>query len=49
MFAEKHALPTAILLDEDGSMGRLYQAKTTPDMFIIDPKGVLIYAGAIDN
>ncbi len=30
-------------------VGRLYGAKTTPHMFVINPEGVLIYAGAIDN
>ncbi len=40
---------TALLLDPDGKVGRLYGAKTTPDMFIINPKGVLVYEGAIDN
>jgi|ERR1700739_1069174 len=47
--AKMHAVPTAALLDPDGKLGRLYNAKTTPDMFIIDPQGKLIYAGAIDN
>jgi peroxiredoxin len=43
------AAPTAALLDADGTIGRLYQAKTTPHMFVIDPKGNLIYQGAIDD
>jgi peroxiredoxin len=47
--ANMHAAPTAALLDPDGKLGRLYNAKTTPDMFVIDPQGKLIYAGAIDN
>ena len=47
--ARMHASPTAALLDPDGKLGRLYSARTTPDMFIIDPQGKLIYAGAIDN
>jgi peroxiredoxin len=47
--AKMHAAPTAALLDPDGKVGRLYNAKTTPDMFIIDPQGKLIYSGAIDN
>lgn len=41
--------PTAILLDADGKVGRLYDARATPHMFVIDPKGTLIYAGAIDD
>jgi len=44
-----NAVPTAALLDPQGDLGRLYAAKTTPHMFIIDPKGVLIYDGAIDS
>lgn len=40
---------TAYLIDESGDIGRLYSAKTTPHMYIIDPQGNLIYAGAIDS
>ncbi len=40
---------TAYLVDEEGKVGRLYNAKTTPEMFVINPEGVLIYAGAIDD
>ncbi|MEM6884827.1 MAG: thioredoxin family protein [Verrucomicrobiota bacterium] len=40
---------TAVLIDEDGTVGKAYEAKTTPHMFIIDPTGNLIYAGAIDS
>ena len=47
--AEKAASPTAVLLDTDGKVGHLYAAKTTPQMFVIDPQGVLIYQGAIDD
>lgn len=43
------AAPTATLLDPKGDLGRLYGAKTTPHMFVIDPKGQLIYNGAIDD
>lgn len=46
---ERKAAPTHILLDEDGEVGRLYAAKTTPHMFVIDEAGVLRYAGAIDT
>ncbi len=45
----KGAAPTAVLLDPDGAVGRLYGAKTTPHMFVIDQQGVLRYAGAIDS
>jgi peroxiredoxin len=44
-----HAAPTAAILDPSGEIGHLYQAKTTPHIFIIDPKGKLIYQGAIDD
>jgi len=47
--AAEHASPTAYLLDPEGSVGKMYNAKTTPHMYIIDPKGTLIYAGGIDN
>jgi len=46
---ERAVHSTAVLLDSAGAVGRLYGAKTTPHMFVIDPKGVLIYAGAIDD
>jgi peroxiredoxin len=39
----------AYLLDPAGEVGRAYSARTTPHMYIIDPEGVLIYAGAIDD
>jgi peroxiredoxin len=44
-----NASPTAVIMDPGGSLGRLYGAKTTPHMFIIDPHGTLIYNGAIDD
>jgi peroxiredoxin len=44
-----HADPTAVLMDPEGKVGRLYDAKTTPEMYVIDPQGKLIYEGAIDN
>ena len=47
--AKKGAQPTAVLLDPSGKVGRLYGAKTTPHMFIINPEGQLIYNGAIDD
>jgi peroxiredoxin len=43
------ASPTAAILDPKGTIGRLYGAKTTPHMFVIDPTGKLIYQGAIDD
>jgi peroxiredoxin len=47
--AQDGASRTALLLDPAGNVGRLYGAKTTPDMYIIDPKGILVYKGAIDD
>jgi peroxiredoxin len=44
-----NAAPTAVILDPSGTIGRLYDAKTTPDMFVIDPQGKLVYEGAIDD
>jgi len=44
-----NATPTAAILDPQGTIGHLYQAKTTPHMFVIDPTGKLIYQGAIDD
>jgi len=44
-----NAAPTAVLLDPAGTLGHLYDAKTTPHIFIINPKGSLIYNGAIDD
>jgi peroxiredoxin len=38
-----------ILLDESGAVGHAYGALHTPHLFVIDTKGVLVYAGAIDN
>ncbi|HUK43180.1 MAG TPA: thioredoxin family protein [Candidatus Bathyarchaeia archaeon] len=44
-----NAAPTAVLLDPTGALGHLYDAKTTPHIFIINPQGTLIYNGAIDD
>jgi hypothetical protein len=46
---QMHAHPTAALLDPTGALGHLYDAKTSPDMYIINPQGTLIYDGAIDD
>ena len=40
---------TAYLLDPQGVAGRAYGARTTPHMYVINPEGKLVYAGAIDN
>ncbi len=46
---ERGASMTAYLIDEDGTVGKKYMAKTTPHMYIISPEGNLIFAGGIDN
>ena len=47
--AEKKSGATAMLMDAAGTVGQLYGAKTPPHMYIINPQGVLVYAGAIDS
>jgi peroxiredoxin len=47
--AERKARPSALLLDEEGTAGKAYGARTTPHMYIVDPQGRLIYAGGIDS
>lgn len=47
--AQRGIASSAVLLDANGAVGRLYAAKTTPHMFVINPEGVLVYDGAIDN
>ncbi|MDY7093240.1 MAG: thioredoxin family protein [Acidobacteriota bacterium] len=47
--AEHDAAPTAVLLDPEGEVGKMYGARTTPHMYIIDPDGNLVYNGAIDD
>ena len=47
--AEKGGAATAVLFDSDGTVGHSYGARTTPHMFVINPEGVVIYNGAIDN
>ena len=46
---KNHVVSTAYFRDSDGKVGRLYDARNTPQMFIVDPAGVLRYAGAIDS
>jgi peroxiredoxin len=45
----RDAAPASILLDPQSKLARAYGAQTTPHMYIIDPKGTLAYAGAIDD
>ena len=46
---ERDASPTHVLLDSSGDIGKLYRAKTTPHMFIINPEGNVAYMGGIDD
>lgn len=46
---EKWALGHPVLRDEDGAIGKAYGATNTPQMFVIDRTGTVVYAGAIDN
>lgn len=47
--ASRNALPSAVLLDAQGTVGKAYDARTTPHMYVIDATGVLRYAGGIDS
>jgi hypothetical protein len=47
--ARVHAEPADVVLDPTGTIGHGYDARTTPDMFVIDRNGRLVYAGAIDD
>lgn len=47
--ATRYGLTHPILLDENGAVGKLYGATRTPQMFVVDERGVVVYAGAIDN
>jgi peroxiredoxin len=46
---ERKSQPSAVLVDEEGTVGKTYGARTTPHMYIVDPQGRLIYAGGIDS
>jgi peroxiredoxin len=49
LVSEVGAKPTAYLLDPKGVVGKVYDAKTTPHMYIVDKAGTLVYAGGIDD
>lgn len=46
---ERKSRPTALLMDEEGTAGKAYGARTTPHMYMVDPQGKLVYAGGIDS
>lgn len=43
------ARPASYVLDPAGDVGRSYSASTTPEMFVVDPRGTLVYKGGIDD
>ena len=47
--SERNAAPSHVLLDADGVIGKAYEARTTPHMFVIDPAGKVAYMGGIDD
>jgi hypothetical protein len=47
--AETKAASTDVLLDPKGTVGRAYEAKTTPHMYVVDKTGKLVYMGGIDD
>ena len=49
MVASTGAKPTAVVLDHDSTIAKAYQARVTPHMYIVDPKGTLVYMGGIDD
>jgi len=46
---QEYGMQNQVLLDETGKVGRTYGAQKTPHLFVIDPKGVLVYRGGLDN
>jgi len=46
---EQGGVPKAVLIDDTSATGKAYSARTTPQMFVIDPAGKIVYAGAIDD
>ena len=49
VLADTKATPTAVVLDHDSAIARIYQARVTPHMYIVDAKGTLVYMGGIDD
>lgn len=46
---DRGATPSNTVFDPDGSIGKLYNATNTPQFFIINPQGILVYKGGIDS
>ncbi len=49
LVAKYEAAPTAVILDSEGTMGKAFNARTTPHMYVIDEDQTLVYQGAIDD
>jgi len=49
LVAKYDAAPSAVVLDSEGTMGKAFNARTTPHMYIIDADQTLVYQGAIDD
>jgi DNA-binding beta-propeller fold protein YncE len=47
--AKNSVSSSAYFRDQNGSVGKMYDARTTPHMYIVDPSGTLVYAGGIDS
>ncbi|UTW44106.1 redoxin domain-containing protein [bacterium SCSIO 12696] len=47
--AEQQSHRTHLLMDPEGTVGKIYTAKTTPHMYVVDGEGILQYMGAIDS
>lgn len=45
----RSATPANVILDPEGKLGKLYGAQTTPHLYVIDAKGILVYKGGIDS
>ncbi|MFP3940073.1 MAG: redoxin domain-containing protein [Acidobacteriota bacterium] len=48
-YNREHGIDYPVLYDRSGDVGRAYDAKTTPHMYVIDEEGTLVYQGAIDD
>lgn len=48
-YLAEHELPYRVLVDQGSKIADVFQAKTTPDVYVFDPKGVLVYRGLIDD
>ncbi|MCJ0761641.1 thioredoxin family protein [Variovorax terrae] len=48
-YQARQSAQTAVLMDEEGTVGHAYGARTTPHLYIVNPQGVLVYAGGIDS